>query len=236
MDELAQGCLGIALVLCIVGVVIYFAIVLVGLTLAYLGMTLIIPLDFFARSFTWVGVKSPAVGWFVLGCLTGGVIGLVQGLKRAGRKSDVPKVCGGAAALAFVLLLASSAARPPAHTFESSSSSESPSPSPSDTPPQSSSSVSAKPDVIGTWQGTFSNDPATLTISRTRGDEFFGTLSVQTREGTFRISVRGYAQRGTRDVALRELRIISEPKPGRWSLGKNYGTFASNGQQMSGTG
>lgn len=86
----------------IIGATLY----LTWLALAYLGMSVIISIDFMARSFNWIGINKPALGWLLLGCLVGGIIGLVKGLKRAGRKSDVPKVYGIAIALGCALLLA----------------------------------------------------------------------------------------------------------------------------------
>lgn len=86
----------------IIGATLY----LTWLALAYLGMSIIISIDFMARAFTWIGINKPAVGWLLLGGLAGGLLGLIEGLKRAWRKSDIPKVYGVAIALGCALLLA----------------------------------------------------------------------------------------------------------------------------------
>jgi hypothetical protein len=82
-------------------------IALAAVGLAYLGMTLIIPVDFLARSFGWLGIQRPALGWGCLGGLGGGAAGAIHGLKRARLPSAIPKVWGGGATLGAALLLAS---------------------------------------------------------------------------------------------------------------------------------
>jgi hypothetical protein len=92
--------------LALLGMALGGAGLLTALALAYLGMSLIIPLDFLSHSFTWIGIERPPSGWALLGGLGGGAVGAVQGLKRARMRSAIPRVWGGAAALGCALLLA----------------------------------------------------------------------------------------------------------------------------------
>src|SRR5262249_49938113 len=70
---------------------------------AFVGVGIVMSLDFAAHGFRWLGVSDPAVGWLLLGVLMGGSMGLAQGLKRSGRQADTIKVYIGAAALACTL-------------------------------------------------------------------------------------------------------------------------------------
>lgn len=75
----------------------------------FAGLALIVSMDFLARALGWAGVSSPSTGWLVVGAIAGGVIGLVEGLRRAGRPVARKHVAMGAAA-AIALLIAASAA------------------------------------------------------------------------------------------------------------------------------
>ena len=73
---------------------------------AYLGMTLIIPVDFIAHTFAWTGA-GPAVAWLVLGILIGGTIEYARSLHHFGRKKEAKKSLLLAGVLGLVLCTAS---------------------------------------------------------------------------------------------------------------------------------
>jgi hypothetical protein len=99
----------------IVLVVLYFIVMVGAYALAFVGVGIVMSLDFAAHGFRWLGVSDPAVGWLLLGVLMGGSMGLAQGLKRSGRQADTIKVYIGAAALACTLpFLSFLAVSPPA--------------------------------------------------------------------------------------------------------------------------
>ncbi|HLL73893.1 MAG TPA: SUMF1/EgtB/PvdO family nonheme iron enzyme [Pyrinomonadaceae bacterium] len=93
--------------LLVAAAVVAAAIALVAFALAYLGVFLIIALDFFAFAFNLVGVSNPAIGWMLVGGGFGGLFGLAAGLRKAKRRSDLLLVYGAAAALALALPLVS---------------------------------------------------------------------------------------------------------------------------------
>ncbi|NER52645.1 MAG: hypothetical protein F6J92_39600 [Symploca sp. SIO1A3] len=99
----SDGCFGILIVIALILWVLTQIVKLMVITLAYIGATPIIILDYFSISFMWIGIKNPSIAWLVLGTLIGIVVGLVQGLKRAGRPSDIVKVYIGASSLACIL-------------------------------------------------------------------------------------------------------------------------------------
>jgi flagellar biosynthesis protein FliQ len=72
---------------------------------AWVGSSFIVIADLTAYSITWIGIAQPAVGWLVLGCLSGGVLGLIQALKRINQYSYLPKVYKIAVAIALILVL-----------------------------------------------------------------------------------------------------------------------------------
>jgi ketosteroid isomerase-like protein len=110
-------------VILVIGLAV-LVIALALLAVSYVGMLIIIVIDFFARAFSWVGVENPTIAWMLLGFLVGGIIGLFHGLRRAGRTSDGPKIYAGAVAVVLVLVIASasvesvstSTAPPPSET------------------------------------------------------------------------------------------------------------------------
>jgi hypothetical protein len=69
--------------------------------LAYLGMTVIICLDYTAHVLSWMGV-GPAGAWLILGCFLGGVVGGARAFNSFGRKKEAWIVT--VLALAFCLL------------------------------------------------------------------------------------------------------------------------------------
>ncbi len=72
-------------------------------SVASVGATILLMGDYLANTFTAIGIKSPTVGWLVLGCLLGSILGFIQGLKRTGRYSDLYIVYLGAAAIFLML-------------------------------------------------------------------------------------------------------------------------------------
>ncbi|HEY9672516.1 MAG TPA: hypothetical protein V6D11_13800 [Waterburya sp.] len=66
---------------------------------ASIGATFLLIGDYLANPFTAIGIKSPTLGWLLLGCLLGSILGLIQGLKRTGRYSDLYIVYLAAAAI-----------------------------------------------------------------------------------------------------------------------------------------
>jgi hypothetical protein len=77
--------------------------------LAYLAMTVIIPLDFMAHAFIWSGV-GPAGGWLIIGCFVGGAVGYCRSLSRFGRKSESKKAVALAAVIGLFVWTVSFAA------------------------------------------------------------------------------------------------------------------------------
>ncbi len=59
---------------------------------AYLGATFIMIADYISSPFTIIGIGRPEIGWLLLGCILGAILGLIQALKRTGRSYDVYKV------------------------------------------------------------------------------------------------------------------------------------------------
>lgn len=113
MDE---GCIYLVLVLIAIAAVlaiVFYILLGVALGIGYLGMTIVLAVDFISAGFTWVGVSSPVIGWMLFGLLAGLTFGLAKGLKKAGRRSDAWKVYSGAAGLTTLLALGSYAAYPP---------------------------------------------------------------------------------------------------------------------------
>ena len=112
MEEGCAWLVGIIVAIGLVLAAIYFVLMALGIALAFIGMTVIIPLDFLSSSFTLLGVREPSSGWLILGFFTGATIGLIKGLKVAGRTSDLWKVYLGAGIFALLLALMALAAQP----------------------------------------------------------------------------------------------------------------------------
>jgi len=105
MDEGCAVLIGILIGLGLVIAAIYFIALAIAFSLAYLGLSIIIPVDFISSAFTWVGIDHPALAWMMLGCLGGATVGLAKGLKRAQRRADGVKVYGGATLVGILLLV-----------------------------------------------------------------------------------------------------------------------------------
>ena len=95
--------IGLSVVLSIILAIIYLGI----LVIAYFGATLIISFDFVASSFSWLGIQSPPVAWFLLGFLIGGGIGLIKGLIKLEQPQALPKVYWVGAGFGVLILIGS---------------------------------------------------------------------------------------------------------------------------------
>lgn len=89
----------------IIGAVV--TIIIAAIVAMFAGLALIVSFDFLARGFGWAGVGSPSTGWLVIGLLAGGAVGLIEGLRRAGRPVARRYMAMGAIAALAVLILAS---------------------------------------------------------------------------------------------------------------------------------
>jgi len=87
--------------------------------------------------------------------------------------------------------------------------------------------------LLGTWHGTHTRNPATLTVTRARPGGFDGVMTVRTHEALVRVAVTGRVSQGR--VTMRETRVLSQSRPRAWDLGSESGQIGSGGQ-MSGTG
>lgn len=92
--------------------------------------------------------------------------------------------------------------------------------------------VAAK-DLVGRWRGTWGyDDPeAMIYIDRVEGNKFYGNLTVH---GAL-IALEGTVD--SKGIYFRETKVLTIDKSlGKWSLGKDRGTFSSDAQTMFGTG
>lgn len=106
MDEWG-GCIGALIVLAIV----LWAIYAVLLSFAYVGMTVLIAIEFVAHGLLPLGITNPTAAWLLLGVLGGGAAGFALGFQRAGKKSALP-VVGIIGAVIFISLMAASGSAP----------------------------------------------------------------------------------------------------------------------------
>lgn len=89
--------------------------------------------------------------------------------------------------------------------------------------------------MLGLWRGSWGDDgePCTLEIDRVEGGKFYGTL----RKDGFRVAFEGTADPASRQVFLRETKVLNPaPEAYGWSLGNNVGFLSSDGQTLNGTG
>jgi len=88
-------------------------------------------------------------------------------------------------------------------------------------------------DLIGRWRGTFGYDDeeAMIYIDRVEGNKFYGSLTVQGAQ----VALEGTVD--SEGIYFRETNVLTIDKSlGKWSLGKDRGTFSSDGKTMSGEG
>ena len=87
--------------------------------------------------------------------------------------------------------------------------------------------------LLGTWHGTNTRNPATLTVTDTHPGGFDGVMTVRTHEALVRVAVTGRVSGG--HVSMRETRVLSQSRPRAWDLGRETGRIGANGQ-MGGLG
>ncbi len=73
---------------------------------AWIGSSFSLVIDLTAYFVKWIGFDQPVVGWFVLGSLIGGVVGLIQALKYIREYSSLNKAYKLAMAVTLALILA----------------------------------------------------------------------------------------------------------------------------------
>lgn len=88
--------------------------------------------------------------------------------------------------------------------------------------------------LLGTWHGRYSRQPATLAVTRHRGDFFAGTMTVNTSDGPVAVAVEGTLS-ADGWITLRETRVIRRPSTQPWGLGQNKGFLDRRGR-MTGMG
>lgn len=106
MDEWG-GCIVAIIVVALVIGLIYGIIVGGVLALTYIGLTVVIAVEFAAHGFAAVGIVNPVLAWLILGIFLGGTVGLAVGFRKAGKHSAFPVVFVVGGLLCVVLVLAS---------------------------------------------------------------------------------------------------------------------------------
>jgi hypothetical protein len=92
--------------------------------------------------------------------------------------------------------------------------------------------VEAK-DLIGRWRGNwgYGDKEAMIYIDRVEGNRFYGNLTVHGAQ----VALEGTVDSG--EIDFRETKVLTIDKSlGKWSLGKDYGTFSTDGGSMFGDG
>lgn len=117
--------------------------------------------------------------------------------------------------------------RPAAPDFEAVGAASSAPASPETHSSETHSSVG--PNLLGTWHGRHSHNPATLIITHREGDTFGGTMSVRTHEANVHIAVTGHVSK-TGAVSMHETRVLSASQPRAWDLGSESGRIAGKGR------
>ena len=94
--------------------------------------------------------------------------------------------------------------------------------------------------MLGTWKGSFGlnqKDNSTIIITNQSGLSFTGILNtVGKKGGYFKIAIIGEIDEVTKNVIIREVKIISKPTSESWFLGVNRGEISSDFRTISGTG
>jgi TonB family protein len=106
MDEWGGCIVAIIVVVLVIGL-IYGIIVGGVLALTYIGLTVVIAVEFAAHGFAAVGIVNPVLAWLILGIFLGGTVGLAVGFRKAGKHSAFPVVFIVGGLLCIVLVLAS---------------------------------------------------------------------------------------------------------------------------------
>jgi hypothetical protein len=102
-------------IIIVIGLLLFAAWLAIGLIIrfivnifAFIGSSFILIPDLIVYPLTTVGIKKPTIGWFILGCLAGGNLGLIQALKRIKQHSYLPKIYKLTFTVILTLLLISS--------------------------------------------------------------------------------------------------------------------------------
>jgi hypothetical protein len=106
MDEWG-GCIVAIIVVALVIGLIYGIIVGGVLALTYIGLTVLIAVEFTAHGFAAVGIVNPVLAWLIMGIFLGGTVGLAVGFRKAGKYSAFPIVLVASGLLCVVLVIAS---------------------------------------------------------------------------------------------------------------------------------
>ena len=108
--------------------------------------------------------------------------------------------------------------------------------------PSPSSSLPGAGEVMGmrgVWRGNHGGQPAEIVITEenAEADRFSGKMTVRTAAGPVVLEVRGRLNDETGEpvITLEERRVLDEPAPRSWDLGKNDGRLLGAGS-MSGRG
>lgn len=95
------------------------------------------------------------------------------------------------------------------------------------------------PMMLGTWSGDFglNNPSSTLVITRQYEKFFEGNLTTKGKKGgTFIIAIEGEINLETKEVSIRERRIIKKPESENWFLGTNLGVLSPDIHNIQGMG
>lgn len=106
------------LLLIIVWFIVGFIISFVVNISAWVGSSFILIFDSIVYPFTIIGIKKPAVAWLILGCLTGGVLGLIQALRYLQQYSYLSKIYKSTIATVLILSLITSIILKPQHNAQ----------------------------------------------------------------------------------------------------------------------
>ena len=103
--------------------------------------------------------------------------------------------------------------------------------------PETADSLVGTPNLVGSWQGKYDGDAATLKITQGNGREFQGKLSARHSDGsTVQLQIKVSLQPTSRRITITETGFISTK--GDWyqemHLDKYTGTLSADGRRMSG--
>jgi hypothetical protein len=93
-------------------------------------------------------------------------------------------------------------------------------------------------DLRGRWTGTWAYDgeqypyDVEFDIDRVDGNKFYGTLRQEGAE----IAFVGTVDADARSIYFRETKVIKLGAFSQWSLGRNFGSFSTDGQTLNGRG
>lgn len=99
------GLIAIALAIWLLVKLVTLLVQWVVAALSFLLSSVVISGDSLSHAFSWLGVTDPAIGWLLLGALSGALIGVAIGMRRAGRAYTRTRIGTVGASVAGVLLL-----------------------------------------------------------------------------------------------------------------------------------